>query len=150
MLRNPRLWLYAAGGWLLLSGVAQLGVHVWSFVLENGMIGRREFAMEAMKQALGPDPLLPSMWQLFRTFSASFGLLLVFAGVIDVILAWTAPPPRVIKAVAIAGTLFWTVAFVPYAFLDPVLRTLLIAIVAVPLHAVVFLTAALEEEAVRS
>lgn len=144
MLRSPRVWLYAAGGWLIVTGLAHLSAHVWTFVLENGMVGQRDFAMNAMRQALSTDPLQPSMWRLFKSFSVSFGLLLIFAGAVDVVLAWTGAAPRTLRAFALLGTVFWTLAFVPYAFLDPVLQPILVALVAVPLHGIAFLTASEE------
>lgn len=147
MFRNPRIWLYAAGGWLIVTGVAHLAAHVWTFVLENGMVGQRDFAMNAMRQALSTDPLQPSMWQLFRSFSVSFGLLLLFAGTVDVVLAWTNAAARTMRSITLLGTVFWTLAFIPYAFIDPVLQPILVAIVAVPLHGIAFLTATEEARA---
>lgn len=147
MLRNPRIWLYAAGGWLIVAGVAHMVAHVWTFVLENGMVGQRDFAMNAMLQTLSTDPLQPSMWRIFKSFSVSFGLLLVFAGAVDVVLAWTDAAARTLRACSLLGTVFWTLAFIPYAFIDPVIQPILVAIVAVPLHGIAFVTAA--EEASR-
>jgi hypothetical protein len=98
MLRNPRVWLYVAGGWLILTGLAHTGAHVWTFVLENGMVGLREFAMNAMKQAQSTDPLSPSLWRLMRTFSLSFSLLLLFVGSANILLAWTHAPARTLSA----------------------------------------------------
>lgn len=144
MLRNPRVWLYAAGGWLIVAGLAHTAAHVWTFVLENGMIGLREFAMNAMKQAQSTDPLRPSLWRTFRMFSISFGLLLLFAGFADVLLAWTKAPPRTLGAFALFGTVFWALAFVPFAFIDPVIQPIMIVAVAVPLHAIAYVTAAKE------
>ena len=141
MLRSPRVWLYAAATWLILAGLAHTAAHVWNFVLEEGMVGQREFAMNAMKQAFSTEPLQPSLWRIFRVFSLSFGLMLIFAGVIDFLLAWTEAPARIQKNVALFATFFWTAAFVPYALVDPVFQTLVITIVAVPLHAVAYLTA---------
>ena len=141
MLRNPRVWLYAAGGWLILTGLAHCAAHVWTFVMEEGMIGQREFAMNAMKQAFSQEPLRPSMWRLFRVFSVSFGLMLLFAGTVDVLLAWTNAAPRTMKAFALFGTVFWTLAFIPYGFIDPVIQPIVVVIVAVPLHGIAYLTA---------
>ncbi len=146
MLRNPRVWLYAAGGWLILAGLAHLGAHVGTFVLERGVVGQREFAMNAMKQAFSTDPLQPSMWQVFRSFSASFGLLLLFAGAVDVALAWTRAAARTIRSIALLATVFWTLAFVPYAFVNPVIQPIVVALIAVPLHGIAFLSAMAEEE----
>ena len=146
MIRSPRVWLYAAGGWLLVMGAAHGAVHVWAIVLENGMVGLREFAMNAMKQAQSTDPLRPSLWRQFRMFSVSFSLLLVFAGSLDVIFAFLRLPASTLRVVALVGTIFWTVAFVPFAFVDPVIQGILVAAVAVPLHATAYLTATIEEE----
>ena len=141
MLRNPRVWLYAAGGWLVLMGLVHTGVHVWTFVLENGILGQREFAMNAMKQATSLDPLQPSMWTTFRAFSVSFSLLLLFSGSTAVMLAWVGSPPGILRSFALFGTVFWTAAFIPYAFVDPVIQSIVVAVIAVPLHALAWLTA---------
>ena len=141
MLRNPRVWLYAAGCWLILTGLAHTAVHVWTLVMEEGMIGQTEFAMNAMKQAFSQEPLRPSMWRLYRVFSASFGLMLLFAGAADVLLAWTNAAPRTLKTFALFGTIFWTLAFIPYGFVDPVIQPIVIVTVAVPLHGIAYLTA---------
>lgn len=147
MLRSPRVWLYVAGGWLIATGLAHMGAHVWTFVLENGMVGLREFAMNAMKQAQSTDPLRPSLWRLFRMFSVSFSLLLLFAGFANVLLAWTGAPARTLKVFALFGTVFWTLAFVPFAFVDPVIQPIVAAVIAVPLHAIAYVTASQEAEA---
>jgi hypothetical protein len=141
MLRNPRVWLYAAGGWLIVTGLAHLGGHVWGFVLENGMVGQREFAMRAMKQAFSTDPLQPSLWRLMRALNAAFGLFLIFAGTVDVLLGWLDAPPRIKTAFTLFGTLFWTCTFTLFAFVDPVIQPLVIAMVAVPLHGIAWVTA---------
>lgn len=146
MLRNPRVWLYAAGGWLILTGIAHLGAHVGTLVLERGITGQREFVMNAMKQAFSTDPLQPSMWQVFRSFSLSFGLLLLFGGAVDVTLAWTRAAARTMRSIALLATVFWTLAFIHYAFVDPVIQPILVALVAVPLHAIAFLAAMAEEQ----
>lgn len=144
LLRSPRVWLYAAGGWLIVAGLAHGSHHVWTYALENGMIGLREFAMNAMKQADSFDPLRPSLWRQFRMFSASFSLLLILAGAVDVLLAALPAQASVLRAFALLGTIFWTVAFVPFAFPEPVLHGVAIAAVAVPLHAIAYVTASVE------
>ena len=106
MLRSPRVWLYAAGAWLVLAGLAHTGPHVWTFVLENGLVGQREFAMNAMKQAYSLDPLQPSMWTTFLAFSVSTSLLLLFSGAVGITLAWIASPPRILRGYALLGTIF--------------------------------------------
>lgn len=141
MLRNPRVWLYAAGGWLIVTGVAHLVYHVWYVVLETGMVGQREFAMGAMKQAFSFGPLQPSMWRVYRMLNASFGLLLVLVGTVEAALAWTNAEARTMRMVALLGTVFWTVAFAVYAFVEPVTQPLVIAVVAVPMHGIAYLTA---------
>lgn len=146
MLSNPRIWLYVAGAWLILGGLAHSTAHVWTFVLENGMVGLRDFAMNAMKQARSADPLHPSMWRQFRLFSVSFGLLLLFAGSLDVVLAWTRAPRETLRAVALLATTFWTVAFALFALVDPVIQAIVVAAVAVPLHGIVHLTASVPDE----
>ena len=148
MIRSPRLWLTIAGAWLIALGLAHTAAHIWTFVLENGIVGLREFAMNAMKQAYSTDPLAPSMWRLFRLFSMSFGLLLVFAGTANVVLVSTRAPLRTLRAFALFGTLFWTLAFVPFAFIDPVIQPIVAAVVAVPLHAIAYLTAASAVDAI--
>jgi len=145
MFRSPRVWLYAAGGWLILAGLTHGGLHVWSFVLERGIDIQQEFAVTAMKQSFSPDPLRPSLWREMRMLSVSFGLFLVFAGFVPVSLAWIDAPGRTVRTIALFGTLFWTVTFGLYAFLDPVLGPLLIAACAVPLHALAWLTAQQQE-----
>jgi hypothetical protein len=145
MLRSPRVWLYAAGGWLIVVGLAHTALHVWGFVLEHGMVGLREFAMNAMKQAQSLEPLRPSLWRQFRAFSLSFSLLLFFAGMLDVAAAAMRLHASILRRLALFGTVFWTAAFVPFAFLDPIAQALVAVIVAVPLHAIAYLTASLEE-----
>lgn len=144
MLRNPRLWFYLAGAWLIVAGLAHTTAHIWTFVLENGMLGMREFAMNAMKQAPSTDPLAPTLWRQFRLFSVSFGLLLLFAGSANVVLAWTKAPTRTLKAFALFATVFWTLAFIPFAFVDPVIQSIVVAALAVPLHGLAYVTAAQE------
>ena len=150
MLRNPRVWMYAAGTWLVLTAIAHGIAHVWSFVMENEMYGMREFAMNAMKQAQSTEPLRPSMWRQFRAMSMGFGLLLLFAGMVDIVLAWTGTANRTLAALSLLATAFWTVAFGLFAFVEPVLQGVLVCVVAVPLHAIAYTTAdqAAREEAV--
>lgn len=143
MLRNPRVWAFAAGGWLVLMGLAQLGLHVWGVALEQAMVGQRAFAMEAMKQAFFLEPLQPSLWRRHRMLSVSLGLFYLFAGSIPCILAWLRVEARVLSTVALFGTVFWTLTFVPYAFFDPVALPLATAAMAVPLHGTAWLTATL-------
>jgi hypothetical protein len=133
--------MYAAGIWLVLAGVAHTTAHVWSLVLENEMYGMREFAMNAMKQAQSTEPLRPTMWRHFRAMSMAFGLLLLFAGIADIVLAWTRAPDRTLAAFALVATAFWTVAFGLFAFVEPVLQGILVCVVAVPLHAIAYTTA---------
>ena len=147
MFRSGRMWLYVAGGWLLVAGLAHLGWHVWGVVLENDTsAGLRAFAMDAMKQAQSPDPLRPSMWRTYRVFSASLALLWLFAGVVDVVFAFLDVPTRVLGILALLQTTFWTVAFVPYAFVDPVLQPLVVVALSVPLHGIAYMALSLEEE----
>ena len=141
MLRSPRVWLYAAGLWLISAALAHAGFHVWTLVLENGLVGLEEFAMNSMKQAVSTDPLAPSLWRTHRMLSVSFSLFLAFAGSVNVVLAWIDAPRHVIRALTLFSTVFWTLAFVPLAFVDPVIQPVLIAMVAVPLHAIAYLTA---------
>jgi hypothetical protein len=141
VLRNARVWLWAAGLWLLVCAVAHGAVHVWVFVLENGFFGMREFAMNAMKQAESSDPLNPTLWRQFRMFSVSFALLLAFTGAVNVVLAWTSASADVIRSFSLLGTVFWTVAFGLFAFVDPVLQGILVAAIAVPLHGIAYVTA---------
>lgn len=146
MLRSPRAWLWAAGGWLIVAGIAHAAIHLWTVVLENGMVGLLDFAMNAAKQAQTLELLRPSLWRQFRAFSASLAFLLLFSGGIDAVLAYTRAPARVIRAVALFQTVFWTGSFGVFALLDPVILPLLASLVAVPMHAIVYLTASLEEE----
>lgn len=146
MIRNPRAWFYISGAWLVLGGLAHFAGHTWSLVLENGMVGLLDFAMNAMKQARSPNPLNPSLWRQFRLFSTSFGLLLLFAGSLNIVLAATRAPRQTLQVVALFATIFWTLAFVPFALIDPLLQAILIAAVAVPLHAIAWLTASQPEE----
>ena len=125
----------------MLAGLAHTGAHVWTFVLENGLVGQREFAMNAMKQAYSLQPLQPTMWTMFRAFSVSFALLLLFSGSVGVTLAWIGSAPRILRSYALLSTVFWTAAFVPFAFVDPVILPVVIAMIAVPLHALAWLTA---------
>lgn len=142
MLRSSRLWLYVAGGWLVLGGLGHLGYHVWGLVLENDVSGGlREFAMQAMKQAQSPDPLRPSLWRVFRLYSTSFALLLLFAGVVDLAAAFGNVPDRIRSGLSLLQTVFWTLAFVPFAFVDPVIQPLAVVGLAVPLHGIAYITA---------
>lgn len=141
MLHNARVWLYAAGGWLILAGLAHVAWHVWAYGLERAMIGQSAFAIGAMKQALSTDPLSPSLWGQFRSFSLGFGLLLLFAGCIDGVLAWTRAPRATIATFALFGTVFWTVAFLSFASMEPVIQPLTATAVAVPMHGIAWLTA---------
>ncbi len=145
MLRNPRVWAFAAGGWLVLMGLVQLGLHVWGVALEHAMVGQRAFAMEAMKQAFFLEPLQPSLWRRHRMLSGSLGLFYLFAGSVPCILAWLRVEARVLSTMALFGTVFWTLTFVPYAFFDPVALPLATAAVAVPLHGTTWLTATLRD-----
>jgi len=141
-LRNPRVWLYVAGGWLVFAGLAHLGFHVWGLVLENDSSGGlREFAMNAMKQAQSPDPLRPSMWRVYRLHSVYVGLLWLFAGGVDMVTAVASNSSRLWATVGLGQTAFWTLAFVPAALIDPVIQPLIVAAIAVPLHGIVYLTA---------
>jgi hypothetical protein len=79
-------------------------------------------------------------------FSVSFSLLLVFGGALDVTFAFLRLPASTLRVLALVGTVFWTVAFVPFAFVDPVIQGIVVAAVAVPLHAIAYLTATIEEE----
>jgi hypothetical protein len=81
------------------------------------------------------------MWTTFRAFSVSFSLLLLFSGSTAVMLAWVGSPPRILRSFALFGTVFWTAAFIPYAFVDPVIKSIVVAVIAVPLHALAWLTA---------
>jgi hypothetical protein len=141
MSTEPRTWLRVAGGWLLLVGFAHLGSHTWTYVLENGMVGMQEFAMNAMKQAQSFDPLRPSLWRQFRVFSVSFALLLLFAGAVNLLIASRGTAQETIRSYALFATVFWTGAFIPFAFVDPVIQPIVVAVVAVPLHGIAYLTA---------
>lgn len=150
MLRNPRVWLYVAGGWLIVGALTHTATHVWTLVLEHGFGGLSELAMNAMKQARSPDPLRPSLWRQHRLFSVSLALLFFFSGSADVLLAAIRAPLRIVRAFTLFGTVFWTLAFVPFAFVDPVIQPLTIAAVAVPLHAIAHLTASMAEADTRA
>jgi hypothetical protein len=132
--------MYAAGLWLVMSAVGHGTAHVWSFVLEHGMYGMREFAMNAMKQAPSAEPLRPTLWGQFRALSMGFGLLLLFAGGVDIMLAWTRAPHRTIASFSLFATAFWTAAFGLFAFVEPLLQGILVSMVAVPLHAIAYTT----------
>ncbi len=138
---KPGFWLRTAGAWLLLAGLAHLGGHYWSLVLEHGSVGLREFAMTAMRQARSPDPLNPSMWRQFRLYSATLGMLLIFAGSVAVVLAAKSTPTATMRRYALTATVFWTAYFLLCVFVNPVIQPLVIAAVAVPLHGAAYLTA---------
>lgn len=150
MLGNPRVWCFAAGGWLLAMGFGQIAWHVWGVVMENAMVGQREFAMNAMKQAFFLEPLQPSLWRRHRMMSASLGLFYVFAGAVPLLLAILRAEGRVLIAFMLFGTVFWTLVFFPYAFYDPVALPLATAALSVPLHGTAWLTAMLEETRTRA
>ncbi|MBT8487760.1 MAG: hypothetical protein KJO65_02920 [Gemmatimonadetes bacterium] len=146
MLRSPRLWLYVAGGWLFVAGLGHLTYHTWGLILENDVSGGlREFAMQAMKQAQSPDPLRPSLWRVFRLYSSSLALLFLFAGIVDLAAAFGDVPHRVQRGIALLQTVFWTVAFIPFAFVDPVIQPLIVVGLAVPLHGIAYITAEVAE-----
>lgn len=149
MLRNARVWAYATGGWLLVAGGLQWAAHVWGVAGEHAMIGQREFAMDAMKQAFSLAPLQPSLWRSYRMLSASLGLFFVYGGMVPILLAWARVSAPALAGMALFGTVFWTLAFALYAFADPVLLPLVTAAVAVPLHALVWLTATYESPGAR-
>ena len=143
MLRSPRAWLWVAGGWLILGGLSHLTWHVWGLVLENETAaGLREFAMNAMKQAQSPDPLRPSMWSSYRLFSVSTGMLWILGGLLDVVFVTVDAPRRILGVLALVQTVFWTVAFAAYAFLDPLIQPLLVVAGAVPLHGIAYMVIA--------
>lgn len=142
---RPGFWLRLAGAWLLIAGVAHLGGHYWSLVLENGSVGLREFAMTAMRQVRSPDPLNPSMWRQFRLYSATLGLLLLFAGSVSLLLASRGTRVATMRRYALTATAFWTVYFLLCVFVNPVIQPLVIAAVAVPLHGAAYLTATYAE-----
>jgi len=144
------MWLYVAGGWLVLAGLAHLAFHVWGFVLENQTsAGMWELAMGAMKQAQSPDPLRPSLWRVFRLFSVALALLWLFAGTVDLIFAFMDVPPQVRTTVSLLQTVFWTAAFVPFALIDPVLQPLIVVALAVPLHGIAYFTSVAEQDGSR-
>lgn len=145
MLAKPHLWLRVAGAWLLAAGLAHLAGHYWSLVLENGSVGMREFAMTTMRQVRSPDPLNPSMWRQFRLYSATLGLLLLFAGSVAVVLSGRETPVGTMRRYALTATLFWTVYFLLCVFVNPVIQPLMIAAVAVPLHGGAYLAASYAE-----
>lgn len=144
MSRSPGGWLKIAGLWLGLCGATHLGWHVWMIVLENGMVGLRDFAMNAMVQARFTDPLTTSLWRYFRFFSVAFGVLLVFAGAVNTLLSGRDVSRALQRRYALLSTFFWTFAFVPFAFTDLVLQGLAVSAVAVPLHGVAYLVATQE------
>lgn len=139
------MWLYVAGGWLVVGGLAHLGYHTWAFVLENRTAaGLWEFAMNAMKQATSPDLLRPSMWSLFRIYGVGLGLLWLFAGTVDLVLAFSETPTRLLATLSFVQTAFWTLAFVPFGFMEPVAGPLAVVAIAVPLHGIAYLTASMD------
>lgn len=143
------MWLYVAGGWLIVGGLTHLGYHVWGLVLENDISGGlREFAVNAMKQARSPNPLQPTLWRVFRLYSVSLGLLFLFAGIVDVVFAFSDVERRVRSTLALVQTLFWTAVFVPFAFVDPVILPLVFVALAVPLHGIAYVTAAAKTDGV--
>lgn len=85
------------------------------------------------------------MWLQFRMYSVSFGLMLFLAGSIDLLFARSDVPRRFQANIALLGTVFWTIAFIPYAFVDPVIQSIVVAFIAVPLHAIAYLTASVGE-----
>jgi hypothetical protein len=140
VLRSPRVWLVAAGGWLILAGLAHSTAHLWYYVLEHDLIGRR-FVVEAMKQASSADPLNPSLWRQFRAFSMGFALLFYFTGVGNLLLLWTKVPMETLRVFTLLETVFWTLAFGLFAFVDPVIQPIVVTAVAVALHGIAFVTA---------
>jgi hypothetical protein len=72
--------------------------------------------------------------------------MLFLAGSINLLFARSDIPRRFQANVALLGTVFWTIAFIPYAFVDPVIQSIVVAFIAVPLHAIAYLTATVSEE----
>lgn len=144
---RPGFWLRIAGGWLLLAGLVHLGTHYWSIVLENGSVGLRDLAMTAMRQSRSPDPLTPSMWREFRLYSATVGLLHLFAGSVSLVLAAHGTPLATARRYALTATVFWTAYFLLCVFVNPVIQPLVASAVAVPLHGTAFLAASYAEAA---
>ncbi len=143
MLRNPRVWLWAAAGWLAAGAALHVYAHVSTFVLEQGLLGQREFAMRAMKQAVSADaPLQPDMWRLMAAYSGGLGLLLLFAAAVTGLMAWLPAPSRVLRAFALVSTVFWTASFGFYAFVAPVMVPLLVSAGAAALCGTTWLAAA--------
>ncbi|MEM7415255.1 MAG: hypothetical protein AAF389_07150 [Gemmatimonadota bacterium] len=134
MLRDARSWLRLAGAWLILAGLTQMGWHVWRLVLENGMIGLLEFAANAMRQARSLDPMRPTLWSQFRLFSVGLGLLYLFAGAVNLLLATADTDEGLLRRYALFATGFWTLAFVPFTLVDPIVQAWVVAAFAVPLH----------------
>lgn len=139
ILNHPRIWAWAAGGWLIVGDIAQAGLHLWQVAGEHGMAGELEFAMNAMKQAFFLEPLQPSLWRRYRMLSGSLALFFVFGGAVPCMLAWLRTDLRTLAAAALLSTVFWTGVFGFYAFFDPVVLPLAVAAVAVPLHATLWL-----------
>ncbi len=54
---------------------------------------------------------------------------------------------QVLRSYALLGTVFWTAAFIAFAFVDPVIQPIVVAAIAVPLHALAWLTADQEVKA---
>lgn len=124
-----------------MGALGHLGWHVWGVVLEHDTAaGLREFAMNAMKQARSLDPLQPSMWRVHRLYSLSLALLWLLGALVDLVFTAIRAPRRVLASLALLQTLFWTLAFIPFAFVDPVIQPLIFVGGAVPLHGIAYLT----------
>jgi len=142
---RPGVWAWAAGGWLILAGLTQGGLHLWQIVGEHGMVGLLEFAMNAMKQAFLREPLEPSLWRRHRMLSASLAFFFVGTGAVPCLLAGLGAPHRVLAGTALFQTTFWTSVFMFYAFSDPVLLPLVTSAVAAALHGTLWLAATITE-----
>ena len=67
-------------------------------------------------------------------------------GVTRLLLARLDASRSTLRAFALLGTVFWTIAFIPFAFVDPVIQAIAVSAVAVPLHALAYVTASIEED----
>ena len=70
-----------------------------------------------------------------------FGLWALFASAVSFLLARSDASPRLLASFSLLSTVFWTLAFVAWVFVDPVLPPILAAAGVVPLYGLAWLTA---------
>ncbi|HWQ35832.1 MAG TPA: hypothetical protein VNQ79_23520 [Blastocatellia bacterium] len=123
---NYRLWYRAAAWYLLLAGAAQAVGHYFFFA-DASRFAPQRLALARTMQAYTADPLTgASMWRQVQMFSLAFALLLVFAGLINLMIARSELPLTFLKRMIRFNLIFWAAAFC-FLLLHPVTQPLVIS-----------------------